>query len=825
MIRNPRDRNRKVRPASTRPPHCDFMDTSHRIWHAGLLLLILASSAAVAAAQNPTFTAMYVDGAYQAGGTISEWHTSTSKPKLNGRWLLDPNKHVRWIKNDSPETPVAPKAFVEMFGGDRLPGVVHEYHTGLEQYEERLPAFLTVKPDVVVSVPGQPPKDFLRVKLSTVRRVVWQRRARDHYTPGTLHYLDGREVTFRSLRWTLGGVTLLLKDETRKVSFGDIAELHLPRRDPWDVYFENLAVVPLDMSQRLMRLETFGGLAATCPPTRFQARSVSGEPSGWFHMVQPVWSLDPIWLKHNQVQWRRFFLPSEVPLSQIEPDRAEQISSIGVGWNWQVDRSVRGEPLRSGEKTYGWGFGVPAYCKLEFPLAPLAVKFRTQLGLDEAVGRGGCARGLVFVNKADGQPAFESKTLVGSNEVQDGGTIDLAAVDGGPKLLTLVADPTPADRPPGADPLDIRDMVDWLEPLVELDAGKLKAELTSRIPRTIPSWSGWTLKLNDESQLLYRNVWDYNQPNNGRYRLEYGAKAGPLRLTRTLTLTGQQNFLALLVSRFAQDTAPAEIEVLIAGERAAKFEVKERRAGDIVDAQLVPVSKYQGREVTIELVQTSKSDQGLVEWRGIELLEHTTPTPWITLEPIEVFSNMVDNKRVIQAATKLNVEPFNTIFVEGKVRGHEIYTIVAETDLQNITAIRLEVLPDSRLPGRGPGRESQFMLTDFRVTAAPRDERSMIRPVEFAKAETDYLDPSYGPSEAIDDNDKSGWSTSFKHPGYAHVLIVTTAEDIGYPSGTRLTFTMDQAKYQQSIGKFRLSVTNAPRPVAIERPGVILPKP
>jgi hypothetical protein len=56
-------------------------------------------------------------------------------------------------------------------------------------------------------------------------------------------------------------------------------------------------------------------------------------------------------------------------------------------------------------------------------------------------------------------------------------------------------------------------------------------------------------------------------------------------------------------------------------------------------------------------------------------------------------------------------------------------------------------------------------------------------------------------------------------------LILTTAEDIGFPSGTRLTFTMNQTKYQQSIGKFRLSVTSAPRPVAVERPGVIQPKP
>ncbi len=112
---------------------------------------------------------------------------------------------------------------------------------------------------------------------------------------------------------------VLLAEGTRRVPFSDIAELHLPARGAWDAYYETLAVLSADCTARLMRIETFAGLVATTSLSRFQARAISGDPHGWFHLLEPAWSLDPFWVRHTSVQWRRFFLPQEVPLSQIEP--------------------------------------------------------------------------------------------------------------------------------------------------------------------------------------------------------------------------------------------------------------------------------------------------------------------------------------------------------------------------------------------------------------------------------------------------------------------------------------------------------------------------
>lgn len=781
-----------------------------------IALATLAFAAESAAAQSPTFTAAFTDGTYITGGKISEWHVTTAQPKLNGRPLMDPAKPVRWLKSDSAEPPSAPKAFVEMFGGDRLPGMVVEHRTGTDATGERQGPCLAVKPETILDGPDQTTREHLRVRLPLVRRIVWQRRARDRYTPGTLYYLDGREAAYRSLRWTSGGVTLLLKEETRKVSFGEIAELHLPRRDPWDVYYETLATLCPDGAGRLMRVETFSGVVATTSMARFQARSISGDSAGWFHMVQPAWSIDPVWIRHPQIQWRRFFAPHEVPLSVLEPQRAEQVSSLGVGWTWQVDRSVRGEPLRTGGKIFGWGLGVPAYCELEFPLPPCAVNFRVRLGLDETVGRGGCARGLVYLNRLSGKPTFESKTLVGSADVEDAGTIDLAAFSKGAKSLILVADPSPADRPPGADPLDIRDMVDWLEPLIELDAEKLQSEIAGRLSRALPAWEGWTVKLGDGVRLAVSNRWDFSEARNMRYRIESVTKGGPLTLARTFQVMPQHNYLSVLAGRFSDGPTPSEIEVRVEGQRIARFPLPERRPGVTVDPQLVPLEKYQGRDVTLEVVCTPKDDKSLVDWRALELVEYTTPTPWVALSPREVTA---------ASKSELTVEPERSIFATSlKVPITESYTVVADTQMQGISAIRLEVLSDPRLPSRGPGRgtDGGFTLTDFRVTAAPLDNLNSVERVELADAAADESDQFYTPSTAIDSNSRSGWGT-MRRTGQSHLIVFTTAGDVGFPSGTRLTFTLDQQLYQRVIGRFRLSITNVTRPIPVERPGTILP--
>ena len=58
-----------------------------------------------------------------------------------------------------------------------------------------------------------------------------------------------------------------------------------------------------------------------------------------------------------------------------------------------------------------------------------------------------------------------------------------------------------------------------------------------------------------------------------------------------------------------------------------------------------------------------------------------------------------------------------------------------QTDLKNMTAFRLELLNDSNLPLRGPGRsvKGTAALTEFEVEAAPRDDPEKAEPVKIAR--------------------------------------------------------------------------------------------
>src|SRR5262249_37422241 len=155
--------------------------------------------------------------------------------------------------------------------------------------------------------------------------------------------------------------------------------------------------------------------------------------------------------------------PHEVPLSAIEPMRVVQRSNLAGGWDWQLDRNVHSGPLRCGEHPFGWGFGVHSYSELAFEMPEMARSFRTHYGLDRVVGPGGCVRALVFAGPPSGRPLFKSEAVIGSARSHDSGNLNIA----GAAELTLVVDPAQVDRPPGADPFEIRDTFDWLQPTIE----------------------------------------------------------------------------------------------------------------------------------------------------------------------------------------------------------------------------------------------------------------------------------------------------------------------------------------------------------------------
>jgi len=172
---------------------------------------------------------------------------------------------------------------------------------------------------------------------------------------------------------------------------------------------------------------------------------------------------------------------------------------------------------------------------------------------------------------------------------------------------------------------------------------------------------------------------------------------------------------------------------------------------------------------------------------------------WTPLEP-ETFSS--------DKGTRLHQLADDSILAEGNIPDQDEYTVVADTDLKGITAVRLEALADARLPASGPGTapNGNFVLSKFRLMVGEGDEPG--HPVELRRAASDFAQESFPASAAIDAKPASGWAID-PQEGRTHAAVFRTASPIGFGAGTTLTFVLSHqsAFARHNLGRFRLSVT------------------
>jgi hypothetical protein len=186
------------------------------------------------------------------------------------------------------------------------------------------------------------------------------------------------------------------------------------------------------------------------------------------------------------------------------------------------------------------------------------------------------------------------------------------------------------------------------------------------------------------------------------------------------------------------------------------------------------------------------------------------PVVWTPLEIGEM-------KSQVGAVFKMNED--KSVLVSGAL-GKDVYTLTAATELEKITGIRLEVLADPSLPASGPGRamNGNFVLNEFQLKAAPKADLAKHEPVTLQNATADFSQQNWPVVGAIDGNEGTGWAVMPAF-GKDHVAIFETKSNVGAAGGTVLTFTLSQQYTDGNhlLGKFRLSVTNSPRPVNADK--------
>ncbi|HEX7448051.1 MAG TPA: DUF1549 and DUF1553 domain-containing protein [Pirellulales bacterium] len=158
----------------------------------------------------------------------------------------------------------------------------------------------------------------------------------------------------------------------------------------------------------------------------------------------------------------------------------------------------------------------------------------------------------------------------------------------------------------------------------------------------------------------------------------------------------------------------------------------------------------------------------------------------------------------------------------GKLPETDTYTMVAETSLTGITAVRLEVLTDDTLPHAGPGRQDNgnLHLSEIYLQAAALAAPATAREVRLENASADFDQQGWTAAMAIDGQVKTAWGI-YPEVGKPHLAVFECQAPVGFAGGTALTFTLEQQHGGgHLIGRVRLSATTAAKPV---RAGPALP--
>ena len=161
-------------------------------------------------------------------------------------------------------------------------------------------------------------------------------------------------------------------------------------------------------------------------------------------------------------------------------------------------------------------------------------------------------------------------------------------------------------------------------------------------------------------------------------------------------------------------------------------------------------------------------------------------------------------------------------FVGGARPDRDTYVMTAHRPAGKLAALRLEVLPDDRLPQRGPGRwdAGNFHLSGLKALASVPGTKQGAQAIVFAKATADFNEsPGISAAQAIDGNDATHWGV---HPRYGqrHEAVFEVEDVVAYPEATLFTVMLEHQDGVpgHGIGRFRLSASDAPPPATTPQP-------
>lgn len=162
------------------------------------------------------------------------------------------------------------------------------------------------------------------------------------------------------------------------------------------------------------------------------------------------------------------------------------------------------------------------------------------------------------------------------------------------------------------------------------------------------------------------------------------------------------------------------------------------------------------------------------------------------------------------------IQPDNSVFVGANPDGGaDTLTLSIQTTLAGITGVRIDLLPDQRLPAQGPGRAGNGNVVLSEISISREDGAA----VPLARAAATFEQPGFPAAAAIDGSGEpgNGWAIA-DAAGQPHALFLELAEPLGDGAALPLTINLRQNHGENHVlGKFRVSATTQPLPLQLPK--------
>jgi hypothetical protein len=197
---------------------------------------------------------------------------------------------------------------------------------------------------------------------------------------------------------------------------------------------------------------------------------------------------------------------------------------------------------------------------------------------------------------------------------------------------------------------------------------------------------------------------------------------------------------------------------------------------------------------------TGKSPATLAAYEASEReLASDAPVAWEVARPLTMAAT---------GGPVLSILDDDSIYVEGPNPDRTDYTITIPVASAGLSGLRIETVPDRRLPLKGAGRSDSGNAVLSRVRA-----RLDGKDLRFSAASATHSQPGFSAEAVIDDDANTGWAfyPETAKP-YTLILQAESLQAASPAAKLELIFEFQSAHRQHALGRFRLATTASPQP-------------